>query len=57
MNIQLLQEHWVNGRKFAPGTVLDLPEPCARNLIEADAAREPDADPTINPQPEPTETE
>lgn len=57
MTIQLLQEHWVNGRKFAPGTVLDLPEPCARNLIEADAAREPDADPTINPQPEPTETE
>ncbi|MCZ7636769.1 MAG: hypothetical protein M5U12_12470 [Verrucomicrobia bacterium] len=39
MNIELLQDHWVNGRKFAPGTILDLPEPAARNLIEAGAAQ------------------
>ena len=39
MNVELLQPHWVNGRVFAPGTVLDLPEACARNLIEWDAAR------------------
>ncbi|HNQ88382.1 MAG TPA: hypothetical protein PKM73_07210 [Verrucomicrobiota bacterium] len=42
MNIELLQDHWVNGRKFTTGTILDLPEPCARNLIEAGAAQAPD---------------
>lgn len=42
MNIELLQDHWVNGRKFTPGTILDLPEPAARNLIEAGAALAPD---------------
>ena len=43
MNVELLSTHWVNGRVFAAGTVLDLPEACARNLIEWDAARVLDA--------------
>ena len=43
MTLELLHDHWVNGQKFAPGTVLDLPEPSARNLIAAGAAREPAA--------------
>lgn len=50
MNIELLQDHWVNGRKFAPGTILDLPEPAARNLIEAGAAQAPDLPPPTRPR-------
>ena len=45
MNVELLQPHWVNGRVFAPGTVLDLPEACAGNLIASGAARMLDAVP------------
>ncbi len=55
MNVELLQDHWVNGRQFAPGTVLDLPEPCARNLIDTGAAREADAEPTLNRPPQTTD--
>lgn len=37
--VELLREHWVNGQRFAPGTVLSLPATCASNLIEAGAAK------------------
>ena len=37
--VQLTREHWVNGNRFCPGTVLCLPASCALNLIEAGAAR------------------
>ena len=38
-DVELLREHWVNGQRFAPGTVLCLPASCASNLIEAGAAK------------------
>ncbi len=37
--VELLREHWVNGQRFDPGTVLSLPATCASNLIEAGAAK------------------
>ena len=42
MNLELLALHWVNGRSYPPGTVLDLPEPAARNLIEWGVAQDPE---------------
>ena len=43
-DVELLREHWVNGQRFPPGTVLCLPASCASNLIEADAAKAPSTD-------------
>ena len=40
MKLQLLTEHWVNGRSYPPGTVLDLPEPAARPLLANGVARD-----------------
>ena len=40
MQIELLKDHWTNGRKFGAGTVLSLPESVARNLIDWGAAQE-----------------
>ena len=40
MQIELLRDHWTNGRKFGAGTVLTLPESVARNLIDWGAAQE-----------------
>jgi len=37
--VELVREHWVNGQRFNPGTVLCLPATCASNLIEAGAAK------------------
>jgi hypothetical protein len=37
--VELAREHWVNGNRYGPGTVLCLPAPCAANLIEVGAAR------------------
>ena len=37
--VELVREHWVNGQRFTPGTVLCLPATCASNLIEAGAAK------------------
>lgn len=34
MKVRLLKPHSVNGRDFAPGTVLELRESSVRNLIE-----------------------
>ena len=42
--VELLREHWVNGQRFAPGTVLSLPATCASNLIEAGAAKARDTE-------------
>lgn len=33
MNVRLLRLHYVNGQVFSPGTVLNLPEDSARNLV------------------------
>lgn len=35
--VELTREHWVNGQRFEPGTILTLPATCAQNLIEAGA--------------------
>lgn len=43
--VELLREHWVNGQRFEPGTVLSLPAACASNLIEACAAKARDTEP------------
>lgn len=37
--VELIREHWVNGRLYGPGTVLCLAASCTVNLIEAGAAR------------------
>ena len=42
--VELLHEHWVNGQRFTPGTVLSLPATCASNLIEAGAAKARDTE-------------
>ena len=43
--VELTREHWVNGQRFTPGTVLCLPATCASNLIEAGAAKVRDTEP------------
>ena len=42
--VELVREHWVNGQRFNPGTVLSLPASCASNLIEAGAAKVRDSE-------------
>ena len=42
--VELVREHWVNGQRFNPGTVLCLPASCASNLIEAGAAKVRDSE-------------
>lgn len=37
--VELVRDHWLNGQRFTPGTVLNLPTACASNLIEAGAAK------------------
>ena len=37
--VELVREHWVNGQRFPPGTVLCLPASCASNLTQAGAAK------------------
>ena len=37
--VELLREHFVNGRRFEPGIILTLPAACALNLIQAGAAK------------------
>jgi hypothetical protein len=44
--VELVREHWVNGQRFSPGTVLCLPATCASNLIEAGAAKVRDTEPS-----------
>jgi hypothetical protein len=39
LHVELLRDHYVNGQRFTPGTVLCLPASCASNLVEADAAK------------------
>ncbi len=36
--VELVRDHWVNGQRSTPGTVLCLPATCASNLIEAGAS-------------------
>jgi hypothetical protein len=50
-NVRLTRPHWVNGRSFDAGTVLSLPELCARNLVQNHAAKlVPDeTDPNVPP--------
>ena len=43
--VELLREHFVNGRRFEPGTILTLPAACALNLIQ-DGAAKPTTPPT-----------
>ena len=43
--VELLREHFVNGRRFKPSTVLTLPAACALNLIQ-DGAAKPTTPPT-----------
>ena len=42
--VELLREHWVNGQRFPPGTVLCLPSACSSNLIRVGAARPKESD-------------
>jgi hypothetical protein len=42
--VELTREHWVNGQRFEPGTILTLPATCAQNLIEAGAGVAPDTE-------------
>ena len=48
--VELTREHWVNGQRFDPGTILSLPATCASNLVEIGAARARDTEtkPTDN---------
>ena len=43
--VELTREHWVNGQRFEPGTILTLPAACALNLIQ-DGAAKPTTPPT-----------
>jgi hypothetical protein len=43
--VELIRDHWLNGQRFTPGTVLNLPATCASNLIEAGVAKARDTQP------------
>lgn len=42
--VELIRDHWLNGQRFTPGTVLNLPATCASNLIESGAAKVRDSE-------------
>lgn len=50
-NLRLTRTHWVNGQAFQAGTVLILPELCARNLVQSQGAilLPEEADPNVSP--------